>query len=144
MNQYKVYVCGVKPYANGEVIKGEDAKNAAEIVSYYLTGVQLVDYIGSIKGCAGLDIHVYQDVKGWIYNVHRNVEVVNNCLACHEPYELPDGVGVLEMEYDGTYDDYRNAPDMLRCDDKLYVKSGMNSDNRRIYYRTDKSHAEIR
>lgn len=54
---------------------------------------------------------------------------------------LPNGVHVLQMDYDGTYDGYKDLPAMVRYEGRTYGKSGHNSDTMRVYYRTDRLHA---
>ena len=54
-----------------------------------------------------------------------------------EAYELPDGVGVVEVPYDGTWEDFKNSPKKLCYMDRDYYRASHNSDTFRITYRTD-------
>lgn len=69
---YTVYVCGIKDYCDGVEVRHVDAKSACEQIAHDLTGIERVKYLGTVKGCSQKDIHVYEDEKSWIYNVHRS------------------------------------------------------------------------
>lgn len=58
------------------------------------------------------------------------VSVVTSCT-------LPNGVHVIELDYDGTFDDVRSKPTALLFEGRTYGRSGHNSDTFRVYYRTD-------
>lgn len=71
------------------------------------------------------------------------MEVLNNVAATPTPYTLPNGVGVLEMPYDGDSKTFINAPMAYRIEGVVYGKSSHNSDTFKIVYRTDQVLAEI-
>lgn len=56
---------------------------------------------------------------------------------------LPNGVYVLELDYDGTFDDYKAKPTALLYEGRTYGRSAHNSDTFRVYYRTDKHFATV-
>lgn len=64
-------------------------------------------------------------------------ETVPRTVPCN-PYELPNGVGVIEIPYDGTEVGFWQAPGGLRYNGRVYGRSSHNSDTFRITYRTDK------
>jgi hypothetical protein len=75
MHNYIVYICNVEEYYNGVPVKHVDAKSAAEVIAFKHTGIERVRYISTIYAKPGLckvDIHVYEDEHGNIYNVHRD------------------------------------------------------------------------
>lgn len=63
-------------------------------------------------------------------------EVINS-IPC-DPYDLPDGTGVIQLVFDGSALAYHRAPGGLKCNGRVYGKSSYNSDSLYIVYRTDK------
>ena len=53
-------------------------------------------------------------------------------------YNLPDGVGVAELSYDGTNEQFLASPAAIRVGDRAYGRASHNSDSFKITYRTDK------
>ena len=53
-------------------------------------------------------------------------------------YNLPDGVGVAELSYDGTSRDFLASPVAIKVGDRAYGRASHNSDSFKITYRTDK------
>jgi hypothetical protein len=51
--------------------------------------------------------------------------------------ELPNGVRYIEIEYDGTHEAFKNAPNALSLNNLPYGKASHNSDTFKIVYRTD-------
>lgn len=54
---------------------------------------------------------------------------------------LPDGVRYLSIAYDGSYQEYKDAPAAVDFLGEAYGKSSHNSDTGMITYRTDKKFA---
>ncbi len=62
---------------------------------------------------------------------------VPNAVYINAHGTLPNGVGYIELAYDGTYDAFKQAPAGLKMNGRLYGKSSHNSDTYKIVYRTD-------
>ena len=52
-------------------------------------------------------------------------------------YRLPDGVQYAEIEYDGSYSDYRAQPQAIELNGVIYGKMSHNSDRYIVSYRSD-------
>jgi hypothetical protein len=52
-----------------------------------------------------------------------------------------DGIGHVEVPYDGDYDSYKMLPASIVFQGRLYGKVGHNSDRHLAYYNTRKFHA---
>lgn len=50
---------------------------------------------------------------------------------------LPNGVHVLAVDYDGTYDDFKAKPTRLYYQGRVYGKASHDSDSFKVCYRTD-------
>jgi len=70
-----------------------------------------------------------------------NATIINNSVSIANNYTMPNDVKVLEVDYDGTHNDYMNAPVGLEFNGVKYGKSSHNSDTMRIIYRSDKAFA---
>lgn len=55
----------------------------------------------------------------------------------------PDGVHCLILSCENGYDTYKHLPDVLRYEERLYGKTGWNSDSLVAYYKTDVKLAEV-
>lgn len=66
------------------------------------------------------------------------MQILENVVPC-DPYELPNGVGVIELPYDGTVLAFHKAPGGLMHNNRVYGKSSHNSDTFKIVYRTDQN-----
>lgn len=62
---------------------------------------------------------------------------VHNSYLPHAAYDLPNGVGVIAIYYDGSCQEFKEAPNALEMAGRLYGKSSHNSDTFEIVYRTD-------
>jgi hypothetical protein len=50
---------------------------------------------------------------------------------------LPNGVGFIELSYDGSYEQFKAAASALSFENRAYGKASHNSDTMKIVYRTD-------
>lgn len=66
-----------------------------------------------------------------------------NTIMPHAAYDLPNGVKVIAIYYDGTRGEFKEAPNALLMNGITYGKSSHNSDTKEIIYRTDKQVATI-
>jgi len=63
--------------------------------------------------------------------------VIHESYVPHSYYDLPNGVGVIALYYDGSVKEFKEAPNVLEMDGRIYGKSSHNSDTYEIVYRTD-------
>jgi len=69
--------------------------------------------------------------------------VMPNTISIASEDVLPNGVRVITIDYNGSYDDFKSAPASLMYNNVVYGKTAHNSDTGRIYYRTDAKFANI-
>lgn len=70
-----------------------------------------------------------------------NATIIPNAVSIKAHGELPNGVGYIEIDYDGTYEAFKNAPNALSLNNRAYGKASHNSDTFKIVYRSDKTFA---
>ena len=63
--------------------------------------------------------------------------IMSNTISIASEEVLPNGVRVITLDYNGSYDEFKSAPASLMYNNVVYGKTGHNSDTGRIYYRTD-------
>jgi hypothetical protein len=66
---------------------------------------------------------------------------IPNSITLAEEQTLPNGVRVAQLSYDGTTQQFLDAPAAIKIGEVAYGKSSHNSDTYRITYRTDKIYA---
>jgi hypothetical protein len=66
------------------------------------------------------------------------ITAIENSLSIADAGTLPNGVKVIEIDYNGTYQQFHDAPAAIKCNGVIYGKSSHNSDTNRIVYRSDK------
>ena len=62
---------------------------------------------------------------------------ISNAIIPKAVHTLPNGVGAIVISYDGSYQEFKEAPNALEMGSRIYGKSGHNSDTLEIIYRTD-------
>lgn len=68
---------------------------------------------------------------------------IPNSISIASAYALPDGVRVLEIEYDGTHSSFKKCPAAIRFNGLTYGRASHNSDAFRVVYRNDVSFASV-